>query len=116
MNASHIRFRQLFLACGVFCALPLVGSLWQFCPHPSGNECCERCRPAASLLLNSAQAQTGEPKVQPQTSALPVEAKAALDKLMEGNRRFAAGKPSNKHTSLEWRVQIAKEQKPFATI
>ena len=45
-----------------------------------------------------------------------MEAKAALEKLIEGNGRFAAGKPSNKHTSLEWRVQIAKEQKPFATI
>jgi carbonic anhydrase len=62
------------------------------------------------------QAHAGEPKAQPKRPPLSLEAKTGLEKLLEGNRRFAAGKPLNKHTSLEWRAQIAKDQKPFATI
>ncbi len=116
MNASRNSFRALFLACGLFCALPLAGLLWHSCPHSSGSDCCGMCRPVAPFSLNVAQAQDGEPTAQPKKPPLSMETKAALEKLIEGNGRFAAGKPSNKHTSLEWRVQIAKEQKPFATI
>jgi carbonic anhydrase len=47
---------------------------------------------------------------------LPAEAKAALDQLIEGNNRFAAGKPKHVHTSKEWREELANDQKPFATI
>jgi carbonic anhydrase len=44
------------------------------------------------------------------------EAKAALDRLIEGNERFVAGKSVHKNTSADWRAQIAKGQHPFATI
>ncbi len=73
-------------------------------------------RVPADFLANFSHAHAGELKAQPKLPQLSKEAKAALEQLLEGNRRFAAGKPLHKHTSLEWRAQIAKEQKPFATI
>jgi carbonic anhydrase len=71
---------------------------------------------APSRPIDVAQAP---PEVSPASPKIPPlfsEAKAALEQLLQGNRRFASGKPLHKHTSLEWRAQIVKEQKPFATI
>jgi hypothetical protein len=47
------------------------------------------------------QAQASEPNAQARKMPLSAEAKGALGKLLEGNRRFVAGKPLNQHTSLE---------------
>lgn len=41
---------------------------------------------------------------------------AALQRLVEGNRRFAAGTPSRPHQSAAWRKQLVPGQHPIATI
>lgn len=106
MNGARDKRRAFLLAIGVFWALPLISSIYHSCSMPSGSECCSICSPVFA----------GQPKDQPKKRPLAPEAKANLDKLIEGNRRFAAGKPLHKHTSLEWRAQIAKGQMPIATI
>ena len=111
MNRSHHKMRVLLFVCGVFAALPLLGSLKHSCSNPIGSECCGLCTASFSV---DAQVHAGEPKAK--KPPLSNEAKAALEKLLEGNRRFAAGKPMHKHTSLEWRAQVAKDQKPFAVM
>jgi carbonic anhydrase len=46
----------------------------------------------------------------------PVAPDEALRRLMEGNARFLAGRPRFTHTSGEVLADLAKEQRPFATI
>ncbi|MCK7521615.1 MAG: hypothetical protein MZV64_30000 [Ignavibacteriales bacterium] len=43
-------------------------------------------------------------------------ARDALDRLLEGNRRFVAGTSRRLHTDRRWREEIAGGQHPFATI
>ncbi len=66
--------------------------------------------------MNLANAQSSD--LDPRTKRPPLsdEAKAALERLIEGNQRFVDGKPLHQHTSSEWRKMTAKEQKPFAAI
>jgi carbonic anhydrase len=46
-----------------------------------------------------------------------ISATEALDRLREGNRRFAAGEPQqNVHISHSKRVELAREQRPFAIV
>ncbi len=47
---------------------------------------------------------------------LPDTADAALQRLLRGNRRYAAGRPLHPHESPYRRLDIAEAQKPFATI
>lgn len=47
--------------------------------------------------------------------ALPTSDKA-LEMLLEGNRRFAEGKPKHPHETLDWRAHLRKGQHPFAVI
>ncbi len=116
MTLTRTKCRALLLACGTFWGIPFLGTCWHCCPNSPDSECCGMCRPPAAFLVNISHAHPGELKAQPGLPPLSKEAKAILEQLLEGNRRFAAGKPLNKHTSLEWRAQIAREQKPFATI
>lgn len=44
------------------------------------------------------------------------EGNAPLDKLVQGNQRFANGTPSHYHDSIERRGEIAKGQHPFAVV
>jgi len=46
----------------------------------------------------------------------PQDAAEALQRLNEGNARFAAGKTRHSHESANWRKQLVGGQKPFATI
>jgi carbonic anhydrase len=41
---------------------------------------------------------------------------AALQRLVEGNKRFAEGTPSHRHEDSAWRKQLTAGQHPFATI
>ena len=50
----------------------------------------------------------------PERSSLT--ARDALDRLLEGNRRFVAGTSRRLHTDRRWREEIAAGQHPFATI
>lgn len=46
-----------------------------------------------------------------------ISATEALDRLREGNRRFATGEPQqNVHTSHSKRAELAREQRPFAIV
>lgn len=40
----------------------------------------------------------------------------ALQKLLDGNRRFAGSMLKNPHHSMHWRTAVAEEQHPFAVI
>lgn len=40
----------------------------------------------------------------------------AMQKLMDGNRRFADGRLTHPHESVEWRRAVSAEQNPFAVI
>ncbi len=46
----------------------------------------------------------------------PVGADEALSRLMEGNARFLRGEPRNTRTPMEVLADLAKGQRPFATI
>ena len=46
----------------------------------------------------------------------PLSADEALDRLMNGNVRFLRGEPRNSHTPREELADLAKGQRPFATI
>jgi carbonic anhydrase len=48
--------------------------------------------------------------------AAPQDAAAARQRLLEGNKRFAAGESVHGHASKDWRKRLAAGQKPFATI
>jgi len=39
-----------------------------------------------------------------------------LTRLMEGNRRFVAGKTQHPHSNLDWRKRLSSEQHPVATV
>lgn len=112
MPIARNRIRGALLACGVLCVVPLLGVQQIQGISPDGCACCSR----AAWALSSGLLHAEEPKAGASKQSLSAKAKASLEKLMEGNKRFAAGKPLNKHTSLEWRSEIVKEQKPFATI
>lgn len=46
----------------------------------------------------------------------PVDGREALQRLREGNDRFANGLPSHVHQGQVWRKELAAGQHPFATI
>ena len=46
----------------------------------------------------------------------PDTAEAALQRLLDGNRRHGAGRPSPLHESTSRRLEVAQAQKPFAII
>jgi carbonic anhydrase len=46
----------------------------------------------------------------------PANGREALQRLLEGNERFAAGNPTHTHSSVEWRSSLVPGQHPFATI
>jgi carbonic anhydrase len=46
----------------------------------------------------------------------PMSAREALDRLLDGNRRFVAGTSRHLHADRRWREQIASGQHPFATV
>jgi carbonic anhydrase len=45
-----------------------------------------------------------------------IGADQALQKLIEGNRRFVSGKPRHPHCTAAWRAEIAHGQHPFAVV
>lgn len=50
------------------------------------------------------------------TASRPSTAEQALILLKEGNERFVEGRPTNNHTSKDWRTGLTAGQNPFATI
>ena len=48
--------------------------------------------------------------------AFPKDAAEAIDRLKEGNQRFAIGKTRHAHEGANWRKHLVTGQKPFATI
>src|SRR5262249_33906001 len=48
--------------------------------------------------------------------AAPLDAAAARQRLLDGNKRFVAGESIHSHASREWRRKLTAGQKPFATI
>ena len=67
---------------------------------------------AAGWMNYSASKALGKPHQEDaKTPATPAE---ALQVLIEGNRRFAAGKSMASHRDIDRVRQVAKEQKPFA--
>lgn len=49
-------------------------------------------------------------------TAIPVDAEEAVKRLLEGNRRYIAGKNSAGHRTAKRRAEVAKGQHPFAVI
>lgn len=64
-------------------------------------------------LAMSAAYISGNPGPNTTTRA---EGNAPLDKLVQGNERFASGAPTHFHETLERRGEIAKGQHPFAVV
>ncbi len=48
--------------------------------------------------------------------SLRLPANNALERLSEGNRRFAEGQTQHPHESLNWRAALEQEQHPFAIV
>ena len=65
------------------------------------------------LLLSSC---IEERKYNNQNTIYPKDGQEALQRLIEGNDRFAKGTSSHPHESSEWRSRLREEQLPFATI
>jgi carbonic anhydrase len=68
---------------------------------------------SASLALGWCHAASAQPHHE---SAPALSPSAALQRLVEGNRRFAAGTPSRPHQSADYRKQLVPGQHPIATI
>jgi carbonic anhydrase len=66
----------------------------------------------AAAGLGGEAAQAGEVHVEP----YPASSTAALRMLMQGNERWARGRPRHPHQSVAWRRHLAGGQKPFATV
>jgi carbonic anhydrase len=49
-------------------------------------------------------------------AAIPVDAEEAVKRLLEGNRRYVAGKNSADHRTAKRRAEVAKGQHPFVVI
>jgi carbonic anhydrase len=49
-------------------------------------------------------------------TAIPIDAEDAVKRLLEGNRRYIAGKNSATHRTAQRRTEVAKGQHPFAII
>lgn len=49
-------------------------------------------------------------------ASIPVDAEEAVKRLLEGNRRYVAGKNSADHRTAKRRAEVAKGQHPFAVI
>jgi carbonic anhydrase len=62
----------------------------------------------AHMLEGKAMSQESLPR--------PRTADEALERLLEGNRLFVAGKSSHPRTDLSWRAALRHQQEPFATI
>jgi carbonic anhydrase len=69
----------------------------------------------ASLFFGLALYGTASGQAHP-AEAPSVTPAAALGRLVEGNKRFAAGAPSHRHEDLGWRRELTAGQHPFATI
>ncbi len=67
------------------------------------------CGAACSSLLSAEETKE-------HSRSAPVSATEALDRLIEGNRRFAEGKPKHDHESRDWRNTMIVEQHPFAVV
>lgn len=65
----------------------------------------------ATVMPALAAAQTGTGPM-----PFPKDAAEAVQRLKDGNVRFAAGKTRHAHESADWRKQLVAGQKPFATI
>ena len=76
---------------------------------------------AAASALSVSKAFSQQPKqeksepIQKETSP-PKDWKEALDRLMDGNKRFVSGKLNHPHTAMDWRKRLVGGQKPFVTI
>lgn len=113
MISPRYRRHVMLLACGLL-GLPILISFQQSSCCSSHAEC--GCAPPGDLFNNLANAQSSDLEPPNKRPPLSEEAKAALQRLIEGNQRFVNGKPLHQHTSLEWRRKTAQEQKPFAAI
>ncbi|HEX5633285.1 MAG TPA: carbonic anhydrase [Gemmatimonadales bacterium] len=71
----------------------------------------------SSILAAQHQAPVQRPPAAGGHAGEPsLTAQEALARLLEGNERFARGRPRHEHTNRAWRESIAKGQHPFATI
>jgi len=67
----------------------------------------------AAGLVGYSTAGAGD-SPQAESPEVPTTPEEALQKLLEGNRRFAAGKSLASHRDIDRVREVAKEQKPFA--
>ncbi|MEV0184427.1 carbonic anhydrase [Streptomyces sp. NPDC050625] len=70
---------------------------------------------AVGALAAAPPPTAGVPRPRPVTDR-PVTARAALDRLLAGNRRFASGRPRHPHESAGVRRTLAAGQHPFAVV
>ena len=75
---------------------------------------------AAVVVLTQAAFGTaraaGDGSDHPAATAASTSPQEALHRLMDGNQRFVAGKPTREHQSASWRAGLRGGQHPFATI
>ena len=113
---------RLVLATGVVVAVcaPGVPDAMQATTRHGPVNSCWCCPPVGRLAQSGATSESAIPPLDEQAGTHKAEwskeAKAALDRLIQGNERYASGKALHKHTSAAWRAQLAKEQHPFAAI
>lgn len=67
---------------------------------------------AAGWAGYSTASAVGSPQVEP--PEVPTTPEEALQKLLEGNRRFSEGKSMASHRDIDRVREVAKQQKPFA--
>lgn len=69
---------------------------------------------SGAVLVGKATETLAAP--QHESAPSPVDGREALQRLREGNERFANGRPRHVHQGQVWRKQLAAGQHPFATI
>lgn len=105
---------------------PLAGAAVASLALPLGLAACGAERRDASGHAPAGSTSPGEttragathPKAPPEVASQgrPATAEAALSRLMEGNRRYAAGETTALDESPKWRREVAEEQDPFAVV
>jgi len=75
---------------------------------------------AATSALSATNAFSQHPAQETESKPTPMSppknSDQALDRLLEGNKRFVSGKLKHPHTAMDWRKRLVGGQNPFVTI
>ena len=70
----------------------------------------------AAVVFATPSSEEASSKNETQVQSAAVSAKEALQRLLDGNARFACGEQRHPHEAVDWRTHLENEQHPFAVV